>query len=134
MKDSIKVAGVTFDNPNGINRQTIIANIGKGWRTARLRQTTFEGNRAVEVRIDGLLVGYVPRTMLGNPLSNAKELTAYVDFYGDKSGKWFITLYERIAPSGKQYAYMKKLCLETKRTMPAYDERAYAAYFATIKA
>ena len=78
MKNTIKVAGVTFSNDNGVNRQKIIAVLGAGWKTAKLKQVTFNGERAVEVRIDGLLVGYVPKTQFKNPMSNERELTAFI--------------------------------------------------------
>lgn len=135
MKDSIKVAGVTFANENGENRQEIIASLGLGFKTAKLKHTTFEGERAVEVRIGGKLIGYVPRTQLSNPLSYADELTALVSVYsGPSTDKYYVVLTERQTPSAKEYAYMKKCCLAAKRPMPAYDRRAYAQYWAVVKA
>lgn len=138
MKDTIKVAGVTFNNPDGTNRQDIIRSLGLGWKTAKLKQTTFDDERAVEVRISGKLIGYVPRTMLSNPLTELDELTALVEYYPGKkisdTGKWHVTLSKRIVPSSKEYAYMKKLCLNAKMPMPAYDRRAYASYWAVVKA
>ena len=138
MKSTIKVAGVTFNNPDGRDRQSIIRNLGTGWKTAKLKQTTFEGERAVEVRISGHLVGYIPKTQLGNPMSTADELTALVEYYPGKhvndTGKWHVTLSERIVPSRQEYAYMKKLCRDAKLPMPAYDRRAYAQYWAVVKA
>ena len=131
MKATIKVAGVTFANENGQNRQEIIANLGLGWKTAKLKQVVFEGERAVEVRIGNHLIGYVPKTQLGNPLSYETEVTALVEYYKDK---WYVTLSAREVPSSKEYAYMKKLCLDAKRPMPAYDRRAYAQYWAVVKA
>lgn len=135
MKNTIKVAGVTFSNDNGVNRQKIIAVLGAGWKTAKLKQMMFNGERAVEVRIDGLLVGYVPKTQLKNPMSNERELTAFIECYNKKGvNKWYVTLSERETPSGKEYAYMKKLCYQANIPMPAYDRRAYAAYWAVAKA
>ena len=138
MKSTIKVAGVTFTNNDGTNRQDIIRNLGTGWKTAKLKQTMFENERAVEVRINGQLIGFIPKTQLGNPLSHETELTAYVEYYPgksvDASGKWYVTLSERAVPSSAEYAYMKKLCLKAGRPMPAYDKRAYAQYWAVVKA
>jgi len=138
MKNTIRVAGVTFSNPDGTNRQDILKGLGIGWKTAKLKQTTFEGERAVEVRINGHLVGYVPRTQLSNPLSSMTELTAMVEYYPAKKangdGKWYVTLSERIRPSSAEYGLMKKLCAEAKLPMPAYDTRAYAGYWAVVKA
>lgn len=138
MKDTIRVAGVTFNNPDGTSRQELIRNLGTGWKTAKLRQTEYEGERAVEVRISGHLVGYIPKTQLGNPMSEQSELTALIEYYPGKktndSGKWHITLSERIVPTAKEYAYMKKLCINAKLPMPAYDRRAYSSYWAIVKA
>lgn len=36
MKNTIKVAGVTFSNDNGVNRQKIIAVLGAGWNFVRI--------------------------------------------------------------------------------------------------
>ena len=138
MKSTIKVAGTTFVNKDGVNRQDIIHNLGTGWKTAKLKQTTYDGKRAVEVRIAGQLIGYVPKTQLGNPLSHESELTAFVDYYPPKNinddGKWYVVLSERSVPSSAEYAYMKKLCIKAGRPMPAYDKRAYASYWAVVKA
>lgn len=131
MKNSIKVAGVTFNNNDGQSRQEILSGLGIGFKTAKLKQTEFEGERAVEVRIGGKLVGYIPRNQLGNPLSYKGELTAFVDIYKDK---FHVVLTERETPSSKEYAYMKKLCLDAKLPMPAYDKRAYTQYWAVVKA
>lgn len=136
MKNTINVAGVTFANENGENRQDIIASLGFGFKTAKLKQTTFEGERAVEVRIGGKLIGYVPKTQLGNPLSHEDELTALVSVYskGEGKEKYYVTLSAREVPSAKEYAYMKKCCIAAKKPMPAYDKRAYAQYWAVVKA
>lgn len=131
MKNSIKVAGVTFNNEDGTSRQELLALIGRGFRTAKLKQTEYEGERAVEVRINGKMVGYVPRTQLTNPLSFEQELTAYVDIY---KNKFFVELTPRVRPSSKEYVTMKTLCAKAGKPMPAYDRRAYAQYWATVNA
>lgn len=131
MKDSMKVAGVTFANPDGENRQDILAALGLGWRTARLKQTTFNGERAVEIRVNKKLVGYVPKTQLTNPLSYETELTGFI---GICKHKYYMILMPRETPTSAEYAYMKKLCMQAKMPMPAYDKRAYAQYWATVKA
>lgn len=138
MKSTIKVAGTTFNNEDGTNRQDIIKRFGTGWKTAKLKQTTFDGERAVEVRIGGQHIGYIPKTQFGNPLSYKSELTAFVDYYPpknvDDAGKWYVVLSERSVPSSAEYAYMKKLCAKAGRPMPAYDKRAYASYWSVVKA
>ena len=131
MIKSIKVAGVTFNNDNGESRQEILKGFGIGWKTVRLKQTVYNGERAVEVRVNGKLVGYVPKTQLTNPMSRADELTGFI---GVCKHKYYMVLTEREIPSSAEYAYMKKLCLNAKKPMPAYDRRAYAQYWATVKA
>ncbi len=131
MKDSIKVAGVTFANPDGTSRQELLASLGRGFRTAKLKQTTYDGERAVEVRINGKFIGYVPKTQLTNPLSFEQELTAYIDIY---KNKFFAVLSARVRPSSKEYVTMKTLCAKAGKPMPAYDRRAYAQYWATVNA
>lgn len=138
MKDTIKIAGVTFSNPDGTNRQTILRNLGLGWKTAKLKQAIYDGKRAVEVYCSGHLIGYVPKTQLSNPLSNSNELTLLIEYYPGKSvddvGVWHGTLSTRETPSCREYAYMKKLCKDAKLPMPAYDKRAYQCYWAIVKA
>ena len=131
MKDSIKVAGVTFSNPDGENRQDILKTLGLGWKTARLKQTTFENERAVEIRVSGKLIGYVPKNQLTNPLSYETELTVFI---GICKHKYYAIAMPRETPSGAEYALMKKLCMKAKIAMPAYDKRAYAQYWAVVKA
>lgn len=77
----IKVAGVTFPNNDGESRQEILKQIGFGFKTAILKQTTFEGERAVEVWIDGKQVGYIPRKELNDPMSYFTELTAQIMYF-----------------------------------------------------
>lgn len=138
MKNTIKVAGVTFANPDGRNRQAIIRNLGLGWKTVKLKQVTFENERAVEVYCGKQLIGYIPKAQLGNPLSYEKELTAIIEYYPGKHvddiGKWHVTLSARETPSAKEYAYMRKLCRAANLPMPAYDRRAYASYWTVVKA
>lgn len=131
MKNSIKIAGVTFANPDGENRQDILKSLGLGWKTARLKQTTFEGERAVEIRISGKLVGYVPKNQLSNPLSYENELTVFI---GICNHKYYGIATPRETPSSAEYALMKKLCIKAGIAMPAYDKRAYAQYWAVVKA
>lgn len=129
----IKVAGVTFNNPDGTSRQKILSSF-VGWRTAKLHETVFtpengEPERAVEVCINGNLIGYIPRAQLDNPMSYQSELTVLVSMYKDK---YYAVLYPRIVPSSKEYATMKRICTQLHRPMPAYDRRAYMSYWAVL--
>lgn len=69
---NFKVAGVTFDNDDGRNRQTIIADIqnqrppfedGENLNVY-IRRTTFRGMLAFDVRVNDIQIGYVPKDML----------------------------------------------------------------------
>ncbi len=126
MKNKMKVAGVTFCNNNGVSRQEILKAIGIGFKTAKLRQTVFEGERAVEVRIGGLLIGYIKKMQLSNQLSYERELTAYI---GCMNNKYYCELTERERPSSVEYQAMKAFCYQNSMPMPAYDRRAYVVFY-----
>lgn len=79
-----KIAGVTFRNSNGESRQEILKNLGFGWKLADLKQTTFNGERAVEVWIDGKHVGYIPKTDLNSEFSHYAALDALILYYEEK--------------------------------------------------
>jgi len=63
------VAGVTFDNEDGENRQIIIYKIkyakppfqDSANLAAEINKVSYNGELAYEVRVNGVLVGYVPR-------------------------------------------------------------------------
>lgn len=66
---NFRVAGVTFNNDDGTNRQNIIADIdfqrppfqdGDHLNVAILR-TSWQGELAFEVRVNGVLIGHVPK-------------------------------------------------------------------------
>ena len=66
---NFRVAGVTFDNDDGANRQSIIADIdhqrppfqdGDHLNVAILR-STWQGELAFEVRVNDVLIGHVPK-------------------------------------------------------------------------
>lgn len=88
-----KVAGVTFCNPDGESRQKILDNLGFGWKTAVLKQTVFEGERAVEVWIEGKQVGYIPKANLSCEFSYRDELKALVLYFPEQDIN-FVELYD----------------------------------------
>ena len=66
---NFRVAGVTFDNDDGTNRQSIIADIdhqrspfqdGDNLNVAILR-SSWQGELAFEVRVNDVLIGHVPK-------------------------------------------------------------------------
>lgn len=63
----IKIAGVTFTNPDGESRQDILKSLGIGYHDATVKQTIFENERAVEVWCNDKQVGYIPKINLDDP-------------------------------------------------------------------
>ena len=69
---NFKVSGVTFDNDDGTNRQTILANIENQQPpfedadnlNVYIRRTTFRGMLAFDVWVNGIQIGWVPKEML----------------------------------------------------------------------
>ena len=70
---TFRVAGVTFENDDGTSRQDILRHLKFGdapWAddpedlTATIDETTFEGEQAFEVLINGYQVGFVPKTSI----------------------------------------------------------------------
>ena len=91
--DGIKVAGVTFCNNDGQSRQEILKQIGFGWATAYLKQTVYNGERAVEVWIEEKQIGYIPKTALNNKLSYYDSLSALILYFEEKD-IYYVELYE----------------------------------------
>lgn len=124
MDDYIKVAGVTFDNPDGESRQTILRKLGFGYRYAILKQTTYDGERAVEVWTDSKFIGYVPKAQLDNALSYASILLVQILYYEEKN-IFCAELSELQTPSDAEIAQMKLFCRNNKLAMPPMDKRAF---------
>lgn len=84
MNEVLKVAGVTFPNDDGESRQEILKSLGFGWKLAELKQTTYDGERAVTVWVDGKQIGWVAKDQLGSPLSYEKYLNAQILYFEQK--------------------------------------------------
>jgi len=125
MNNCIKVAGVTFNNPDGESRQTILRNLGFGYHYAILKQTTYDGERAVEVWSDSKFIGYVPKTQLTSPLSYENLLLVQILYYEEKN-IYYAELSELQQPSEAEIAQMKLFCQTNKLAMPPMDRRAFA--------
>lgn len=128
-----KVAGVTFDNEiedGGRNRQSILKDLyecGRHVLTVDLVRSTYNGNPSIKV-IDHLtreMLGYIPKEMISNVTDN--QMTGFIMFYNEC---YYVQLDIQKKPSKKQYKYMQYLCSKARTIMPAYDERAYAEFFA----
>ena len=72
-KLQFKVAGVTFDNEDGSSRQEILRHLKfldepyvdeVGDYLVSIDETTYDGEPALEVRINDYQVGWVPKTMI----------------------------------------------------------------------
>ena len=118
----ISVAGVTFANNDGTKRQDILRNLGFGYKLAQLVQTTFENERAVEVRIDGNLVGYIPRKYLDNPISYNTSLLAQIA-YNDVSGNYYVILSPIEPPDSEEIAKTTAYCQEHNIKIPVISDR-----------
>lgn len=129
MRDFIKIAGVTFDNNNGENRQSILRSLGFGFFSASLVQTTFEDERAVEVWVNGKQIGYIPRAELNNPMSLRRELVCQVFFFEEKD-IYYAELTEFQPVSETEILRMRQFCQLHRTEMPINDFRAYAAFYA----
>lgn len=124
MDNYIKVAGVTFENPDGESRQKILKGFGFGFRYAILKQTTFENERAVEIWVDSKLIGYVPRTQLDNPLSYRDIMLVQILYYEEK-GIYCAEISELQPPSDAEIRRMVVLCKRCGIVPPPEDVRAY---------
>ena len=125
--NEITVAGVTFANPDGENRQDILKNIGFGYRCATLVQTTFQNERAVEVWIDNKLVGYIPRKHLNDQISFSETLFAQVAF-SKEIGNYYVLLSPFEPPSIEEQIVTCEYCSTPHQTLPSiFDKRAYQA-------
>ena len=85
---TFKVAGVTFKNEDGTKRQTILRHLKFGDEpyvdpdremTLDLVETTFDDELAIEVRLNGYQVGFVPR----NKISQVKAALDSVSWSPD---------------------------------------------------
>lgn len=85
---TFRVAGVTFKNEDGKSRQDILRHMKFGDKpyaddpedlTGTIEETTFEGEQAFEVYVNGYLVGHVPKSLV-RKVAKAKEhvATCYV--------------------------------------------------------
>lgn len=124
MRDFIKIAGVTFENSDGENRQSILQSLGFGFFSASLIQTTFENERAVEVWVNGKQVGYIPRTELNNPMSFRQNLAVQVLYYEEK-GIYYGELTEFQPVDKNTETEMQQYCQMHNIEMPVNDRRAY---------
>lgn len=126
----LNAAGVTFSNPDGEKHQDILYKLASKQRfyVAELKETTFDGKRAVEVWIENKLIGYIPKPYLMCAISRFYKLTAMLDCYQEKN-IWFVRLSIPQLPTSEQKAAMQYLCEENAYEAPIDDIRAYEAFY-----
>lgn len=121
----ISVAGVTFANDDGVNRQDILKQLGFGYRLARLIQTTYNGERAVEVRVNDSLIGYIPRKNLTHPISYSDTLLMQV-LLNEQSGIYYALLSPITPPDAEEISKTSEFCRQHNLEMPSiFDKRVY---------
>lgn len=128
MDNYIKVAGVTFANEDGESRQEILKDFGFGYRYAILKQTTFDGERAVEIWVDSKLIGYVPKTQLNNPLSYEELMLVQIMYYEEK-GIYCAEISAIQRPDEQDVAIIRAFCTEKGLDIPYIaDKRVYRMF------
>lgn len=131
MKTTIKVCDTSSVAKNGNKRQAILAKLGEGWKTARIRNWVVNGEIVSTVFINSIDIGRLPKSAVNNALVRERELSAYVS--KTSSGKYTIELSKRVTPSTTDYLAMKNLCSDIKMLMPAYDMRAYKEFLDSLQ-
>ena len=90
---SFKVAGVTFANPDGTERQRTLAsfyrsNGGSGSGTGRISRYTYQGAPAIYVLLNNKIIGNIPANDVSSVLSiynEIDEVSVFVDrFFSDE--------------------------------------------------
>lgn len=136
-KTSLKIAGVTFSNPDGENRQEILKGIGKGWKTFKLVPGMFtdpetgKSEKCIRVyeKNTRKQVGFIAKKDLNAELAAEKTLSGFV---GEYKGKYHIEVSAEQKPSSNAYWTVKTICQKNGYVMPSYDKRAYAEFFGAI--
>ena len=143
-----KVVGVTSANPDGESRQQIIQNIiekqgrcGQWTGTGKLNVTRYvdieEGRNepAIEVLVDGKLIGYVPKARIEDVASNKKTQSgsvlvqlSFVEQYGVYSAKLFTP--NKSKPTKKMEVAVNRILRENPHLEP--PDKTFDAYRAFL--
>lgn len=83
---SFNLSGVTFPNDAGINRQVLLRQIDKGLPPfensgaldVNLKPIKFKGEDAIECRVNGQQIGFVPKAMVPDVLAAMKKPDATI--------------------------------------------------------
>jgi hypothetical protein len=137
MIKELKLAGVTFANEDGENRQDILRNFATsmcgGIITTDLMDTIYhnpetdEDEYAIKVveHNSRKIIGWIPKSELANPDLD-EQMTGFIRHY---KNNYYVVLDTIKKPSQKQYHYAKSLAKRLGIPAIAYDSRAYAYVF-----
>ena len=135
MKTFLKIAGVQFDNEDGESRQEILKTLKKntcGIITVDLVETTYEGEYAIKCldHNSRKIIGWIPKTELKNEILSS-QMTGFIRV-GSYGASVQLAVIKR--PTQAQYHAVKIICSRARKSMPAYDTRAYAYIFEMARA
>lgn len=133
------VAGVTFANEDGVNRQGILRELVDAKKEIcgiSLKKTNYTDNNGVTQMAIACIektsrqqIGFIPKENITEILKdNCNELTAFIG-YNTKGKCYYVELSPVQAPTKNQYVYVQRACKKAGIPMPAYDERAYKRWF-----
>jgi hypothetical protein len=139
VKDAIKTAGVTFNNPDGESRQEILKSLGADtYITVNLIKQSFfnEQTQMPELAIACIekntkkQIGFIPRTDIEPEILKIRQLTGLVSVY---QNTFFCVLTAQQTPDTEMYEDMKKTSETRGIPMPAYDTRAYIQFIDALE-
>ena len=136
------IAGVTFANNDGENRQGILASLtaaGKtiiGIKIVKQNYTDSTGRTSLALacveRTTGKQIGFIHQNEIADMLSKGlTEMTGFVS-YNTKGKCYFVEIDTVQAPSRNQYILVKNTCKRAGIEAPAYDVRAYKRWFKEV--
>lgn len=132
------VAGVSFSNEDGTERQQAIKDICHGdtkneYRfIATLRPATYTDpstnvtENAIAVYAGYVQIGFIPRDSI-EQMRGIESVVAIASYYG-VAEKYTVNLYEHETPSAKQYSYVKRICNENNWRLPLYTRQEYTRF------
>lgn len=136
---NLKLAGVTFNNQDGTNRQGILAEFKAknhdiiGCIVKKVNYTDAEGKDSLALAIfektTKQQIGFIPKENIPELLkTKTTELTGFIG-YNAKGKCYYVELSPIVPPTRNQYRHVSRLCAENGIQAPAYDMRAYKRWF-----
>ncbi len=139
----MNIAGVTFNNKDGENRQGILAGLAAAGKTiigikiVKQNYTDSTTGRtslalACVERTTGKQIGFIHQNEIADILSKGvTEMTGFIG-YNTKGKCYFVEIDTVQAPSRNQYILVKNTCKRAGIEAPAYDVRAYKRWFKEV--